>query len=107
MNPKLEHLFRMIKNKKFHIVFLYESPLLNLFGVLQLMVMDVSSKKIDSIPSLSSSENSVPPDSECGIHRDHDSGKLFRSFDSIFAVLFRRPLWVYVMSCLRSIEKLY
>ena len=33
------------------------------------MVMDVSSKKIDHIPSLQSSENSVPPDSECGLHR--------------------------------------
>jgi hypothetical protein len=33
------------------------------------MVMDVSSKKIDQIPSLQSSENSVPPDSECGLHR--------------------------------------
>jgi hypothetical protein len=55
---------------------------------MQLMVMDVSSKKIDSIPSLSSSENSVPPDSECGIHRDHDTGKLFRNFEILFAVLF-------------------
>lgn len=34
----------------------------------KLMVMDVSSKKIDQIPSLQSSENSVPPDSECGLH---------------------------------------
>jgi hypothetical protein len=64
------------------------------------MVMDVSSKKIDSIPSLSSSENSVPPDSECGIHRDHDSGKLFRNFESIFAVLLVSPLRVYVIFCL-------
>ena len=36
------------------------------------MVMDVSSKKIDHIPSLQSSENSVPPDSECGLHRQDE-----------------------------------
>jgi hypothetical protein len=41
------------------------------------MVMDVSSRKIDNIPSLKSSENSVPPDSECGIHREDDSGRYY------------------------------
>ena len=32
------------------------------------MVFDVNTKHLDQIPSLQSSENSIPPDSECGIH---------------------------------------
>ena len=34
----------------------------------KLMVVDVNTRHMDQIPSLQSSENSVPPDSECGIH---------------------------------------
>ena len=34
----------------------------------QLMVYDVNTRFMDQIPSLQSSENSVPPDQECGIH---------------------------------------
>merc|ERR1719489_355322 len=34
----------------------------------KLMVLDVNTRHMDQIPSLQSSENSVPPDSECGIH---------------------------------------
>ena len=32
------------------------------------MVLDVSTRHLDHIPSLQSSENSVPPEQECGIH---------------------------------------
>ena len=32
------------------------------------MVYDVNTRFMDQIPSLQSSENSVPPDQECGIH---------------------------------------
>lgn len=32
------------------------------------MVYDVNTRHMDQIPSLQSSENSVPPDAECGIH---------------------------------------
>ena len=32
------------------------------------MVVDVNTRHMDQIPSLQSSENSVPPDQECGIH---------------------------------------
>jgi len=34
----------------------------------KLMVLDVNTRHMDQIPSLQSSENSVPPDQECGIH---------------------------------------
>jgi len=34
----------------------------------KLMVVDVNTRHMDQIPSLQSSENSVPPDQECGIH---------------------------------------
>ena len=34
----------------------------------KLMVLDVNTKHLDQIPSLASSENSNPPDQECGIH---------------------------------------
>lgn len=34
----------------------------------RLMVLDVNTRHMDQIPSLQSSENSVPPDQECGIH---------------------------------------
>jgi len=34
----------------------------------KLMVLDVNKKHMDQIPSLVSSENSVPPDQDCGIH---------------------------------------
>ena len=34
----------------------------------KLMVLDVNTKHLDQIPSLASSENSSPPDQECGIH---------------------------------------
>jgi len=34
----------------------------------KLMVLDVNTRHMDQIPSLESSENSVPPDQECGIH---------------------------------------
>ena len=36
--------------------------------LLQLVVMDVGTKKIDHIPSLQSSERSVPPDMERGLN---------------------------------------
>jgi hypothetical protein len=32
------------------------------------MVYDVNTRHLDQIPSLKSSDTSVPPDSECGIH---------------------------------------
>ena len=35
---------------------------------LQLMVYDVNTRHMDQIPSLQSSENSFPSDSDCGIH---------------------------------------
>ena len=41
---------------------------MNTFFVFQLMVYDVNTRFMDQIPSLQSSENSVPPDQECGIH---------------------------------------
>jgi len=34
----------------------------------KLMVFDVNTRQVDHIPSLSSSENSSPPEAECGIH---------------------------------------
>lgn len=34
----------------------------------KLMVYDVNTRFMDQIPSLQSSENSIPPDQECGIH---------------------------------------
>lgn len=34
----------------------------------KLMVLDVNTRHMDQIPSLQSSENSIPPDQECGIH---------------------------------------
>jgi WD repeat-containing protein 40A len=34
----------------------------------KLMVYDVNTRHMDQIPSLQSSENSLPPDSDCGIH---------------------------------------
>jgi len=34
----------------------------------KLMVVDVNTRHMDQIPSLQSSENSVPPEQECGIH---------------------------------------
>ena len=34
----------------------------------KLMVFDVNTRQMDQIPSLSSSENSSPPEAECGIH---------------------------------------
>ena len=40
----------------------------NIFFDFQLMVYDVNTRFMDQIPSLQSSENSIPPDQECGIH---------------------------------------
>ena len=34
----------------------------------KLMVFDVNTRHMDQIPSLASSENSSPPEAECGIH---------------------------------------
>ena len=34
----------------------------------KLMVFDVNTRQVDHIPSLASSENSSPPEAECGIH---------------------------------------